>query len=182
MGEHVEYPIQPENINFLSPLGFKFTIKKTPHVNYFLQRITIPGLVLGSANQPTFFAFPIPWSGDLLFNDLTITFKVDEDLKNYLEIWQWMVELGFPSEFKQYRDILHRNEEYHPKVGETTTDGTLIVYSNKMQPQYEIVFEDMWPTTLSDLTFESTNPDVVHITCDVSFKFKLYKIRPLKIL
>ena len=28
---------EPTNKNFLSPLGFKFVIQKTPNVNYFVQ-------------------------------------------------------------------------------------------------------------------------------------------------
>ena len=36
----------PSNKNFLSPLNFKFTIKKAPHVNFFIQKVNIPDLGL----------------------------------------------------------------------------------------------------------------------------------------
>ena len=44
---------QPENQNFLSPVGFRFGIRKMPHVNWFLQSVNIPGITMGEASQPT---------------------------------------------------------------------------------------------------------------------------------
>ena len=41
---------QPINKNFLSQLGFKFVINKTPNINYFVQSINIPGITLGSSD------------------------------------------------------------------------------------------------------------------------------------
>jgi hypothetical protein len=34
----------PENKNFLSPLNFRFQIKKAPHVNFFVQSVNIPAI------------------------------------------------------------------------------------------------------------------------------------------
>ena len=36
----------PSNRNFLSPLNFKFTIKKAPHVNFFIQKVNVPQIIL----------------------------------------------------------------------------------------------------------------------------------------
>ena len=38
---------QPENTNFLSPVGFDFKVKKLPTVNYFVQAINVPSVTLG---------------------------------------------------------------------------------------------------------------------------------------
>ena len=45
---------QIQNRNFLSPVGFKFTIAKTPKVNFFCNSASIPEINLGVANQPTY--------------------------------------------------------------------------------------------------------------------------------
>jgi hypothetical protein len=32
----------PANRNFLSPINFKFRIKKAPNLNFFVQKISVP--------------------------------------------------------------------------------------------------------------------------------------------
>ena len=44
--------------------------------------------------------------GDTLdFEDLEITFLVNEDLSNYREIHDWMIGIGFPKNNEQFTDI-----------------------------------------------------------------------------
>ena len=77
---------QIENRNFLSPTGFKFVLNKAPKVAFFSNFAMIPGMTLGTAVQPTYLK-DIDLPGDkILFDDFTLRFIVDEDLKNYLEI------------------------------------------------------------------------------------------------
>jgi hypothetical protein len=92
---------QPENRNFLSPTGFKFSLKRTPKVAFFCNSANIPELTLGIAVQPTYLK-DIELPGDkLIFGDLTLRFLVDEDLKNYLEIQNWMRGLGYPESLQE---------------------------------------------------------------------------------
>ena len=41
------------NRNFLSPVGFKFSLKRAPGVAFFCNQANIPSLDLGIAEQPT---------------------------------------------------------------------------------------------------------------------------------
>jgi hypothetical protein len=92
---------QPENRNFLSPTGFKFSLKRTPKVAFFCNSANIPDITLGIAVQPTYLK-DIELPGDkLIFGDLTLRFLVDEDLKNYLEIQNWMRGLGYPESLQE---------------------------------------------------------------------------------
>ena len=134
-----------------------------------------------TAPQATPLLPSIPRPSRLTFNDLIITFKVDESLQSYLEIHNWMRSLGEPESFQQYKDILTRNGVGHPGVGDTVSDGTLTVYSNKYQPKYRIIFHDMWPTSLSDLSFNTTDTDVTYLNADVSFKYMVYTVEPLPV-
>ena len=43
---------QIDNRNFLSPIGFKFTIAKTPKVDFFCNSPRIPEITLGTRKQP----------------------------------------------------------------------------------------------------------------------------------
>ena len=74
----------PKTTNFLSPLGAKFTIKKLPTVNFFVQRVAIPSLTVGEFPIGTPFSAKLQMPGDLVtFGDLVITFRVDENMDNY---------------------------------------------------------------------------------------------------
>ena len=42
---------QISNRNFLSPIGFKFTIAKTPKVDFFCNSARIPEITLGTTIQ-----------------------------------------------------------------------------------------------------------------------------------
>ena len=66
---------QIENRNFLAPVGFKFSMRRSPKVAIFLVSLTnIPDLSLGIAVQPNFLR-DIPTPGDKIdFGDLNLTF------------------------------------------------------------------------------------------------------------
>ena len=70
---------QISNRNFLSPIGFKFHITKTPKVNFFSNSARIPEITLGTASQPNYLKnIDIP--GDKLeFGDFYLRFLVDEE-------------------------------------------------------------------------------------------------------
>ena len=47
-------------------------------------------MVLGDVNIPTAGFVPIPVEGNIQYQDLSIEFIVDEDLRNYMELHNWM--------------------------------------------------------------------------------------------
>ena len=70
----------PDNINNLSPVGYRFSIENLPNTNWFITAVNIPGISLGEVNQPTpFMQTQVP-GNDLVFDPLNVTFLVDEDL------------------------------------------------------------------------------------------------------
>ena len=79
-----------ENRNFLSPVVFKFSLKRSPAAAFFCNQANIPSIDLGIAEQPSYLKnIPIP--GDKIdFGDLNLRFLVDEDLVNYMEIQNWI--------------------------------------------------------------------------------------------
>ena len=107
----------PTNINMLSPLGFKFMINKLPNTNFFIQSINLPGVNLGEVDTQTPFT-RLPFAGDhITFQDLTISFRVDEDLANYRELFDWMVALGFPESYDQSRQIYNTSNNITSAAG-----------------------------------------------------------------
>jgi hypothetical protein len=164
----------PENQNFLSPVGFRFSIRKLPHVNWFLQGATIPGITLGEAIQPTPFIDAAQPGEKLTFDPISISFKVDEDLKNWTELFNWMVGLGTPTNFREYKD----NVKAHGKEA-VVSDATLTTMNSVMNPNFEIVFHDVFPLSLGELSFDTTQSDIDYLTCTATFRYLNYEFRKL---
>ncbi len=167
----------PTNKNFLSPLGFKFYIQKLPNVNFFVQKATIPGLAMGGTPMAANPLVAIPYSGEhLQYNEFQLTFRIDEDMKNYLEIHNWLRGLGFPEDFSEYRAI--QNEDQFLGGG-LKTSATFIITSNGKSPNIECVFEDIFPISLSDVVFNTTDETVNYIEATATFRYTQYKISAL---
>lgn len=168
----------PTNQNFLSPLGFKFVIQKTPSTNYFVQQCNIPAMATGDLLQPTpFIGVPVP--GDhLTFGSLSLTFRVDEDLQNYTELFNWMKGIGFPETYTQRRDELVRNSTFDPSSS-LYSDGTLLIMNSNMNPNKEVIFRDLYPVNLGDVLFDVTQTDVEYVTCTCDFRFRTFELNSL---
>lgn len=167
---------QPQNTNFLSPLGFRFILKRSPTVNFFCTQITIPSFEIGEAVMPTPFK-NIPLPGDKpRFGDLTINFKVDEQLKNYLEIFNWIAKIGYPERFEQYASASNNTAGSGYGV---VSDGTVLVLNSAMDPTTEFRFENMFPSYISELEFTTTESTVNYISARATFKFEMMRVVPL---
>lgn len=163
----------PANRNFLSPLNFKFQIKKTPHVNFFVQKVNIPSVAIPtpSPNNP-FVKTPIPGE-HVNFGYLKLTFKVDEDLQNYLEIFNWLMGLGKPENFEQYKTI--QNKSIISGEG-IYSDISLIVLASTKMPNYEIVYTDAFPVELSEVVFNTTDSTVNYLEATATFEYTYFTI------
>jgi hypothetical protein len=162
-------PTEPTNKSLLSPIGFRFTIQKLPHVNYFCTAASIPDMALGridSVPNP-FNKLPIP-STKLEFSDLSIKFKIDEDMKNYREIFDWMNALGFPDSYDQ-----------KSKWADTYSDASLIIMTSQYQPNIEIKFIDLYPSNLASVEFDISGSDIEFLSGDVTFNYRSYQINSI---
>jgi hypothetical protein len=170
---------QIENRNFLSPTGFKFTLTRTPKVGFFCNEANIPDLNLGVATQPSYTKM-LPTPGDIIeFGDLNLRFLVDENLENYMQIQNWIRGLGFPERLSQFEDLEKSGQiqANYPKDRQNIySDGTLQVLTSSQIPNFQIVFKDLFPYSLSTLIFDATNTDIQYFTADVSFKYTIYNI------
>jgi hypothetical protein len=163
----------PVNRNFLSPLNYKFTIKKAPNVNFYCQSINVPSITLNSpiVNNPF---VKVPYPGEHIdYEELKIEFIVDEDLNNYREITGWMTGLGKPESFSQYAN-LDKNPSY-TGLG-IYSDVSVMVLNSAKEPNYELVFTDAFPVYISGFKLQSMADDVTYVTVEASFKYTLFKV------
>jgi hypothetical protein len=173
---------QIENRNFLSPTGFKFTLKRSPKVAFFSNEANIPDLNLGIAVQTSYLK-DIDLPGDkIVFGDLNLRFLVDENLENYMEIQNWIRGLGYPENLQQFSDLQNQGiiqGNYVQDRQNIYSDGTLQVLTSSSIPNFQVVFKDLFPYSLGTLTFDATQTDIQYFTADVGFKYTIYSITDL---
>ena len=173
---------QIENRNILAPNGFQFQLNRAPKVAYFGNSVNIPSMSLGVANVPTYLK-DIPLPGDKLdFDDFTLRFLVDEDLENYQEIQHWMRGLGFPESLKEIYDYQKEKSDIsQPNKSQINlySDVTLTVLYSLNIPKFKIIFENMFPVSLTTLDFDATQTDLEYFTAEVTFKYTIYNVREI---
>ena len=85
---------QPDNDNYLSPAGFKFTIKHLPNVQWFVQAANLPGLSLNEVLQPTPLLDTSLPGEKIVFEPLNLSFVVDENMENFTGSDSWSNDLS----------------------------------------------------------------------------------------
>ena len=164
---------QIDNRNFLSPVGFKFTLAKEPKVAFFCNSARIPEISLGTAIQPAYLK-DVDVPGDKLsYGDFSLRFLVDENLTNYMAIHNWMLGLGYPDSTKQFDDLT-KNENGSDDLQKQFSDGSLHILNSNYRDVAIVKFRDLFPIYLTSLEFEATDSDVQYFTADVTFKYTLY--------
>lgn len=163
----------PINPNFLSPLNFRFHVKKLPHVNWFVQQVNVPQ-ILSTPPDTTNPMVNFGVTADhLQYSPLEVTFAVDEDLKNYLEVHNWIKGETFPQYSEQYKDL----QDKPPMSGEGLySDMTIIIQSSAKIANYEINFTDGFPISLGGFTLQTTDKSVKYLTAKATFKYTNYDI------
>ena len=174
---------QIANRNYMSPLGFKLILTKTPKVDFLCQSANIPSISMGTAIQPSYLK-DIPVPGDkVLYDDLNVRFLVDEKMENYLAIHKWITGLGYPESLGQYNQLKKDDNRTDRRVNDSAdplyfqySDATLQVLNSNYKPSVLINFKDAFPVSLSTLDFDVTTRDYNYFTAEVTFKYTIYNI------
>jgi len=146
-----------DNLNMLSPNGFKVTIDSQEYANlqFFCTAANVPSINQNSVLQP-FRNDNAYFPGDKIeYSTFDVTFIVDEELKNYEEILDWL--------------LTNRGEK--PKF----KDITLSILTNKNTTNRQVRFLDCFPINLGVLPFTTQDTALEYITCDVSFQYNKFE-------
>ena len=169
------YTNQIQNRNFLSPIGFKFALGKTPKVDFFCTNTRIPELSLGLARQPTYLKdLDIPGE-KLTFGDLTLRFLVDENMENYMAVHNWLTGLGFPETPQQFIDKTTDSDGIRD-LEEQYCDGGLHILNSNLRDVAVVKFQNLFPVSLTSLSFDATETDINYFTASAAFRYTVYNI------
>ena len=168
----------PSNKNFLSPVGFKFVIGRTPNVDYFCQSASIPEVSIGVREIPTPVKdYSVP--GDkMTFGDLNLRFLVNEDMDNYFEIYKWLKGLTNPKSQADFQKYINTVDEKgrSSQFMKTMSDARLLVLNSNYNSIATINFYNIFPTSLTTLEFDASATDINYFTAEVNFRYTIYEI------
>ena len=185
---------QPTKLDYAAATQFKFNITKLPKVEFFCTSVNIPGITLGETSQDTpLKTIPIP-GDELTYGSLNVDFMIDENLENYREIHGWLTGLGFPKSHTQFETFINAGSDRFPTsnatansreagkvddvgfdVGAQYSDATLSILSSKNNPIMEVRYVDLYPTSLSGLTYDQQAGDTSYLSASVSFNYQIYE-------
>ena len=166
---------QIQNRNFLAPVGFKFTLAKYPKVSFFSNSARIPELSLGTAVQPSYLKnIDIPGE-KLTYGDLTIRFLVDENMKNYMAMHNWLKGIGFPETPQQFKDQTTDKDGLRDEK-EVFSDGSLHILNSNFKDVAIVKFNDLFPVGLTSLEFDATETDINYFTAEATMRYTVYNI------
>ena len=115
---------QPDVMDYAQNSQFRVTFSNFPLAEYFCTTAVIPGISLGVSNVGTRLS-NMPIVGDQIsYDNFDMTFLVDEKLENYREIYDWMINIGFPDNHAQFRNQERRDQSGMQRLGDRETGGT----------------------------------------------------------
>ena len=179
-------------LDYADPTKFKFQTTKLPRVEFNCIQANIPGITLTEITQNTRL-IPITIPGnDLTFENLNVTFIVDEDLTNYRSVHDWMAGLAQMDSDDKYRALITDGGDRMPlsqqnnstdagRVTSATNDGAIfsdakmIILSARNIPIVELSFEDTYPKGLSALEYNQNATDIEYLQATVTLGYKLHK-------
>lgn len=154
----------PDEFNTARPNNYKLTFQRLPGVTFHLQSVTLPTVTISEIDTPNpMLEWQLP-DVHIMYDNLSMSFLVDEKFYNWNEIHLWMMEIWNPTEGSSNKDL-------------TTiySEATLHILSNNGNPIKEITFHNCWPTSLSALEM-TTQAEAEPIMCDVEINFTHFDI------
>jgi hypothetical protein len=184
-------------LDFASPTQFRFQIQKLPDVQFFSQTINIPGISVDALTQSTPLS-PLAIAGsDIAYEDLNVSFLIDEEYRNYREVHDWLKGLSFPENHTQFQSLLTEGEDRMPRSqsrgvqtesgktypatpdGAIYSDATLTILTSKNNPQLEVRFRDVFPKALGSVQLTTQDTEIAYLVADVTFGFKFYEFKTI---
>jgi|TARA_B110000977_G_C11017173_1_gene469899 hypothetical protein len=150
--------------NYLSPIGFKVVVERLPNVEFFTQRINIPGLSMSAPAQvsPIHAIYQTP--DRIEYADLDLTFIADENMANYEEILRWMEGMGTPEDTKQRFDL------ERSKFG-SKSDISILIENSARNSNIRFNFTECFPTAMAGVALDVTATDIQYPEINVTFRY-----------
>jgi hypothetical protein len=166
---------QPQNTNYLQPTKFLLTFDRLGDVQYFCQSVNIPGVNLGQAPFSTPMLDVFVPDTKMIYNPFSIHFTVDESLNSWQQLHLWFRSIAAPTGFDERNRLTALQNQYNGNnTKKNYSDATLTILSALNNPILRVKFYNVFPITLSDIIFDTTQSADDIITSDAVFVFDYF--------
>lgn len=156
--------------NFLAQNRATLVITAIPNTRFYIQDFNLPDISLGTGAVMDTPLSQMKFAGDhLRYDDLTITFLVQENLEDWLLLHNWIRGLGKPENFDEYK-----NKPID------VSDATLTIYNNHQNPTVVVKFIDLVPNFLGGISFSTENTETVPMKARAGFSVQRYNVAKYK--
>ena len=162
----------PENTSLLQATKYTFTVPNLPFAKYFCQSVVMPGVATGAVPVSNPFSDVFRHGVKLTYDELRITFIVDEDLRVWQETYNWLRSVALPTSFKEYAKYTNKDNPIY-------FDGILTINTNANLPNVRFKFKDCHPTNLSGITFNTADSADNTITAELGIRYDYFEIERL---
>lgn len=151
------------DINRNPALGVNFLLEipQAKELNYFIQTVDVPGLTMAGVDTPFKNVQASVPSNRIDFDQLNLTFIVDEGWANWNYVFEWM----------------KRIRTGNSAISDTMTDITLNLVNSNKNLNKIMVFRGAYPTLLGTLPLDSTVVDSNPLVCSLSFRYQDFELR-----
>ena len=158
--------------NYLSPLEFIVTIKRLPGIQFFTQRAEVPAISINSIERATPFKTIFEQGDKITYSELNLSFLVDENMLNYQEVFNWMKSIAFPDTFSQHKILADSQEGLR-------SDISIVIKNSHKNPSIRLDYFDCFPLSLSTISLDTTNSDIIYPEVNVIFQYNHFDITNL---
>jgi hypothetical protein len=149
------------NRNPALAVNFLLEIPLAKELNYFVQTVDVPGLTMAGVETPYRNVQANVPSNRIDYDQLNLTFIVDENWANWNYVFEWM----------------KRIRTGNSAISDTMTDITLNLVNSNKNLNKIMVFRGAYPTLLGTLPLDSTVVDSNPLVCSLSFRYQDFELR-----
>ena len=164
----------PENTSFLQPTKFLLTFDRIPGVTYFCQEANIPGINLPAIVVPSPALDYHVTANKVNYSTFNVRFMVDEKVESWKGIYEWMMSIASPHGTEERNYLTAVQNQFNKTSFPQYSDAVLTVLSNLNNPILRIHMVGLFPMSLSDIQFDTTQSADNIITADASFSVKYF--------
>lgn len=155
-----------ENLNTFKSNGGRLVIERLPELEFFSKSFVLPSVSIPAIQRSNQIA-RIPEQGDsMIQSPLEITFVLDEEARNYEEIYNWLQGYSTPTQLIDYS-----KSALTQSTGQLRSDMTFTLMSLKNNQKLEFTFKNAFPTDLSSININAVEESTVELTCSVTFEY-----------
>lgn len=115
--------------------------------------------------------------GDHLdFGTFSVNFKIDENMQNYFEIFDWMIAAGFPNDYDQYKTISSKSKTDGDWI---MSDASTIIFDSHNNPKISLDYKNVFPINLKADDFDAKDQNITYMNAVATFVCESYSFRVL---